>query len=51
MAWELVYTSAPHGLAEGSRGFCTVAATAGMPASLIPRVEALSGYRPMPALQ
>ncbi|MEM9752055.1 MAG: hypothetical protein AAF916_01570 [Planctomycetota bacterium] len=49
MTWELIYTSAPCGLAEGSRGFCTVAATAGMPASLIPRVEALSGYRPMPA--
>ncbi len=46
MAWELVYTSAPRGLAEGSRGFCTVAATRGMPASLIPRIEALSGYRP-----
>ncbi|MEM7575885.1 MAG: hypothetical protein AAF328_00290, partial [Planctomycetota bacterium] len=48
MAWQLIYTSAPRGLAEGSRGFCTVAATAGMPASLIARVEALSGYRPMP---
>ncbi|MEM8782959.1 MAG: hypothetical protein AAGE65_08905 [Planctomycetota bacterium] len=49
MAWELIYTSASRGLAEGSRGFCTVAATAGMPASLIPRIEALSGYRPVPA--
>ncbi|MEM1445585.1 MAG: hypothetical protein AAGF84_05980 [Planctomycetota bacterium] len=49
MAWQLIYTSASRGLAEGSRGFCTVAATTGMPASLIPRVEALSGYRPMPA--
>ncbi len=46
MAWELVYTSAPEGLAPGSRGFCTVAASHGMPASLIPRLEALSGYRP-----
>lgn len=46
MAWELVYTSAPRGLADGSGGFCTVAATAGMPASLIARIEALSGYRP-----
>lgn len=47
MAMELCYTSAPRGLAPGSRGFCTVAATAGMPAPLIERLESFSGYRPL----
>src|SRR5690606_36125695 len=42
---ELVYTSAPQGLKVGSRGFCTVASTAGMPAALAERLESLSGYR------
>ncbi len=46
MAWELVYTSAPRGLTTGSTGFCTVAHSQGLPASLQPRLEALSGYRP-----
>jgi hypothetical protein len=42
---ELVYTSAPRGLAPGSHGFCTVASTRGMVASLAQQLEALSGYR------
>lgn len=45
MAQELLYTSAPRGLKPGSRGFCTVLATQGMPAPLASAVEALSGYR------
>lgn len=45
MALELCYTSAPKGLAPGSRGFCTVAATRGMPSPLVERLESLSGYR------
>jgi hypothetical protein len=44
MAWELYYTSAPRGLRPGSRGFCTVARTQGMPLQLIDRLESLSGY-------
>jgi hypothetical protein len=46
MAWELYYTSAPRGLRVGSRGFCTVARTQGMPPPLIERLESLSGYQP-----
>jgi len=42
---ELIYTSAPQGLKPGSRGFCTVVATAGMPKNLSERLESLSGYR------
>ena len=45
MSLELFYTSAPKGLRPGSSGFCTVAATRGMPAALMERLEALSGYR------
>ena len=41
---ELIYTSAPKGLATGSRGFCTVAATAELPNSLAKKLEGLSGY-------
>jgi len=47
MSHELFYTSAPKGLNPGSRGFCTVACTRGMPAPLIEKVESLSGYRPL----
>jgi hypothetical protein len=47
MSQELIYTSAPRGLKPGSRGFCTVAATAGMPPPLVERLESLSGYRPL----
>ena len=49
MAVELVHTSATHGLRPGSSGFCTVAATRDLPPSLVPRLEALAGYRPGPS--
>lgn len=45
MTQELIYTSVPQGLVPGSRGFCTVAQTSGIPAALQERLEALSGYR------
>ncbi len=45
MIYELVYTSARRGLKTGSRGFCTVAQTAGMPATHVQLAESLSGYR------
>lgn len=45
MSQELIYTSAPRGLKPGSRGFCTVVSTFGMPANLAQRLESLSGYR------
>jgi hypothetical protein len=45
MSFELLYTSAPKGLKQGSRGFTTVLCTEGMPANLVSRLEALSGYR------
>ena len=47
MSQELLYTSAPNGLKPGSRGFCTVLSTQGMPAPLATAVESLSGYRPV----
>lgn len=45
MSTELLYTSAPRGLRHGSRGFCTVLTTAGMPINVIARLEAISSYR------
>ncbi len=45
MTIELLYTSAAQGLKQGSRGFCTVVSTAGLPINLAQRLEALSGYR------
>lgn len=42
---ELLYTSASQGLKQGSRGFCTVLSTSGLPINLAQRLEALSGYR------
>jgi hypothetical protein len=42
---ELLYTSAPSGLKQGSRGFCTVISSAGMPINLATKLESLSGYR------
>jgi hypothetical protein len=45
MARELIYTSAPKGLRPGARGFCTVAASPGMPRNLLTVLESLSGYR------
>ena len=46
MAVELFYTSSPRGLRPHTSGFCTVAMTKGFPAPFIPRLEALSGYKP-----
>ena len=51
MGSELIYTSAPHGLKAGSRGFCTVAFTEGMPPNYVPLCESLSGYRHLYAAQ
>lgn len=45
MSEELLYTSAARGLKAGSRGFCTVEATAGMPPTMAQLLESLSGYR------
>ncbi len=45
MSQELLYTSAPQGLKPGSRGFCTVVSTQGMPSTLAECLESLSGYR------
>ncbi|MEZ6121670.1 MAG: hypothetical protein R3C49_00685 [Planctomycetaceae bacterium] len=45
MIEEIIYTSAPKGLKQGSRGFCTVVSTAGMGANLAERLESMSGYR------
>ncbi len=45
MAFELIYTSAPKGLKPGSRGFCTVAYTEGMPAGYVQIAETLSAYK------
>ncbi len=45
MSVELLYTSAPQGLKQGSRGFSTVVCTNGLPVNLANRLESLSGYR------
>ncbi len=45
MSYELIYTSVPSGLTSGTRGFCVVAATPGMPPRLQRLLESLSGYR------
>src|SRR4051794_10543 len=45
MTHELLYTSAPRGLQPGSQGFCTVAATRGIPNALLKKLESLSAYR------
>ncbi len=47
MIQELLYTSAPRGLKPGSRGFCTVLCTSGIPAPVATALESLSGYRPV----
>lgn len=47
MSQELLYTSAPQGLKPGSRGFCTVVSTQGMPSPLASALESISGYRPV----
>jgi hypothetical protein len=46
MSHELFYTSAPRGLRRGSNGYCTVAATRGLPPLLGQQLERLSDYRP-----
>src|ERR1035437_1699558 len=45
MSHELIYTSVPQGLKPGSKGFCTVAMTAGMTVAMSERLESLSAYR------
>lgn len=45
MIHELVYTSAKSGLKPGSRGYCTVASSAGMSKPMAEKLESLSGYR------
>ena len=45
MFHELIYTSAPRGLAAGTKGFTTVASTPDMPKQLTSLLESLSGYR------
>jgi len=44
MPWELIYTSAPRGLALGQSGFCTVARTADLREALVQRLEQISSY-------
>lgn len=44
MSFEIVYTSVRRGLRTGSKGFCTVAATEGIPRALHEKLESLSGY-------
>ena len=45
MSFELIYTSAPRGIKAGTRGYCTVAFTEGMPANYVQLAESLSGYQ------
>ena len=45
MSFEIVYTSSPRGLNAGATGFCTVAATTGIPRQLQEKLESLSGYQ------
>jgi len=45
MSLELIHTSVPQGLKPGSRGFCTVAMTRGVPTTLAEKLESMSGYR------
>lgn len=44
MSFEIVYTSSQRGLNTDARGFCTVAATTGIPRLLQEKLESLSGY-------
>lgn len=45
MAYEIVYTSSKAGLGTGSKGFCIVGATNGIPPATLKTLESLSGYR------
>ena len=47
MAYELIYTSAPAGIRQGSTGFCVVACTKGIGPRLVMTLEALSAYKPL----
>ena len=47
MAYELIYTSAPAGIRQGSTGFCVVACTKGIGPRLMMTLEALSAYKPL----
>ncbi|MCC7377419.1 MAG: hypothetical protein IT581_22350 [Verrucomicrobiales bacterium] len=44
MPWQLIYTSAPQGLAAGHSGFCTVARSAELREALVRPLEQLSYY-------
>ena len=44
MAYQLIYTSSPKGLAMGRSGFCTVARSADMPQQLATVIEPLGVY-------
>ena len=44
MAWQLIYTSAPRGLAPGHSGFCTVARSADLRDAVTQRLEQISSY-------
>jgi hypothetical protein len=48
---EYFYTSVPRGLQPGSRGYCVVAMTRGLPPLLAAHLEDLSGYKPLFAAQ
>lgn len=49
MAWQLIYTSAEHGLAAGRSGFCTVARHAQIRERLVAELERLSVFDRPPA--
>ncbi len=44
MPWELIFTSAPRGLAVGQSGFCTVARTGDLREALAQRLHQISAY-------
>ena len=44
MPWQLIYTSAPRGLASGQSGFCTVARSADLREAVALRLEQISSY-------
>lgn len=44
MSYEIIYTSSLRGLNGAGRGYCTVAATTGIPRILREQLESLSGY-------
>jgi len=44
MAWQLIYTSAPRGLAPGHSGFCAVARSEDLREAVAERLEQISSY-------